>query len=66
MSILQLLQLEHIADTMIGSQFVCGLLGGKLQRVSLGIKLVVRPSVTFLNKVTSEHVHTCGHSSCCA
>ncbi|GBG24598.1 ABC transporter G family member 9 [Hondaea fermentalgiana] len=47
------LGIDHVANTMCGSEMVRGLSGGEKKRVSIGIELVTSPSILFLDEPTS-------------
>jgi len=51
--ILTELGLDGCADTMIGGALIKGISGGERKRTSVGIELVVKPSVIFLDEPTS-------------
>lgn len=51
--IIEVLRLEEIANTPMGSGVNIRITGGEQRRVSLGIKLVVCPSIVMLDEVTS-------------
>ncbi len=46
---LELLQLEHVKNTLVGDAATRGVSGGQRKRVNIGIELVAKPSVLFLD-----------------
>jgi len=50
---LELLELEEIADRVIGEDADSGLLMGERKRVTIGVELVANPSVLFLDEPTT-------------
>ena len=52
-TVLEELQLNHVADTMIGSPSSRGVSGGERRRVSIGMELVTSPQILFLDEPTS-------------
>lgn len=47
------LGLEHCADTYVGGPLLKGISGGERKRTSVGVELVVRPAMVFLDEPTS-------------
>lgn len=50
---LETLQINKAADTVIGSRTVKGISGGERKRVAIGLELISDPSVLFLDEPTS-------------
>jgi ABC-type multidrug transport system ATPase subunit len=50
---IQLLDLEHVADSPIGDEETRGISGGQRKRVNIGMELVARPTLLFLDEPTS-------------
>lgn len=51
--ILQILGLDKCKDTIIGNQVMRGVSGGERKRVSIGIELLINPSILFMDEPTS-------------
>lgn len=47
------LGLTHCADTIVGGPLIKGISGGERKRTSVGVELVVRPAMIFLDEPTS-------------
>ena len=47
------LGLKHCADTLVGGPLLKGISGGERKRTSIGVELVVKPSLVFLDEPTS-------------
>lgn len=47
------LDLESCADTLIGTDFIRGVSGGEKKRTSIGMELVLRPNILFLDEPTT-------------
>ena len=46
---LQELGLTHCADTLVGGELIKGISGGERKRTSVGVELVVKPALVFLD-----------------
>ncbi|KAJ2994375.1 hypothetical protein HDV02_001649 [Globomyces sp. JEL0801] len=53
LEVLRLLGLSHCADTIVGSETSKGLSGGEKRRLSIGIQMLVDPSVLIIDEPTS-------------
>lgn len=47
------LDLESCAETLIGTDFIRGISGGEKKRTSIGMELVLRPNILFLDEPTT-------------
>jgi ABC-type lipopolysaccharide export system ATPase subunit len=62
-SVLEELDLQHCADTRIGDEIRRGISGGEKKRLSVGLDLLLRPSVLFLDEPVREREISLGHIS---
>eukprot|EP00127_Corallochytrium_limacisporum_P002658 Clim_evm94s134 gene=Clim_evmTU94s134 len=51
--VMEQLKISHIAESYIGTTFRRGISGGEKRRVSIGMELVIQPSVLFCDEPTS-------------
>lgn len=51
--VLKDLELEHVANTMIGDRQIKGISGGQARRVTVGLELLASPVVLFLDECTT-------------
>ena len=49
--VLSMLGLSQVCETRIGTQFLRGISGGEKKRLSIGVELVTKPSILFLDEV---------------
>ncbi len=63
------LGLDECADTIVGGELLRGISGGERKRTSVGVELVTKPSIVFLDEPTSgtfrfafeqANSHVCG------
>jgi ATP-binding cassette subfamily G (WHITE) protein 2 len=54
--VIQDLDLQSCADTLIGTDFVRGVSGGEKKRTGIGMELVLSPNVLFLDEPTTGEV----------
>jgi ABC-type multidrug transport system ATPase subunit len=54
------LNLMECADTMVGGALVKGISGGERKRTSVGVELVTRPRLVFLDEPTSGKLNGIG------
>ena len=52
--VLRDLELEHVADTIIGDKFVKGISGGQARRVTVGLELLANPAVLLLDGTSNN------------
>lgn len=51
--LLKLLEIDHIADSLVGDQSTRGISGGQLKRLSIAVEIVNLPSLLYLDEPTS-------------
>ena len=51
--VIEVLQLQHVADSVIGDESKRGISGGQRKRVNIGMEMVCDPSLLFLDEPTS-------------
>jgi ABC-type multidrug transport system ATPase subunit len=51
--VLQVMQIDHIQNSIVGGVQVKGISGGQKKRVNIGMELAARPSLIFLDEPTS-------------
>jgi ATP-binding cassette subfamily G (WHITE) protein 2 len=47
------LGLQHVADSMVGNEYIRGISGGERKRTNIGMELIIAPSVLFLDEPTT-------------
>ncbi|XP_072165159.1 broad substrate specificity ATP-binding cassette transporter ABCG2-like [Diadema setosum] len=47
------LGLSHVADSKVGTEFIRGVSGGERKRTNVGMELIIKPSVLFLDEPTT-------------
>jgi ABC-type multidrug transport system ATPase subunit/ABC-type multidrug transport system permease subunit len=52
-TILRMLSLEHVAESLVGSDTMRGISGGQLKRLSIGVEIIHLPSLMFLDEPTT-------------
>ncbi|MDP2439546.1 MAG: ABC transporter permease [archaeon] len=52
-NILRQLRLAHVANTLVGDEFIRGISGGERRRLSIAIALLTEPGLIFLDEPTS-------------
>lgn len=51
--VIELLQLEKAADTLVGNEMIRGISGGEKRRVTIGVELLIDPTLIFMDEPTS-------------
>ena len=54
--------IDHVQDTIVGDDLNRGLSGGEKRRVSIGVDIIHKPSVIFLDEPTSGRCVSCTSS----
>ncbi|XP_071501395.1 broad substrate specificity ATP-binding cassette transporter ABCG2-like [Diadema antillarum] len=51
--IIKELGLNHVADSKVGTEFIRGVSGGERKRTNVGMELIIKPTVLFLDEPTT-------------
>lgn len=52
-AVIRELGLERCAETRVGTEFIRGVSGGERKRTNIGMELIIKPSVLFLDEPTT-------------
>lgn len=51
--VMNMLGLDHVADTIVGNEVLRGLSGGQVKRLSIGVEIINFPDLMFLDEPTT-------------